>query len=101
MYEKSPQELYEATQTELSRRLYKVTGLSSMVVGNSSYGTISFLHHEEARPASDPAVKAKNGVWKINETLRPAIKMLHTQLNMLVEGFDFTLTTTGEIRFKR
>jgi CRISPR-associated endonuclease Csn1 len=40
-------------------------------------------------------------VWKIGEAYRPLIGILHTQLNAYVEGDDFELTVTGEIKFKR
>ena len=52
-----------------------------------------------SRSAAD--LKAKGGVWKIGEAYRPLIGILHTQLNAYVEGDDFELTVTGEIKFKR
>ena len=55
-------------------------------------------HHQEARPAGE--LKAKNGVWKIGEPYRPIIGLYHTQLNAYVEGYDFELTVTGELKFK-
>lgn len=97
-YENSPEELCECTRQELAKRLYKVTKFSSMQSGNKRYGTLFFRHHQEARPVGD--LKAKNGVWKIGETYRPIIAMYHTQLNALVEGYDFELTVTGEVQFK-
>lgn len=97
-YENSAEELYDCTTAELTRRLYKVTGFSILNSGNNSYGRMTFKHHQEARPAGD--LKAKNGLWKIGEDYRPAIQLLHTQFNMYVEGYDFDLTVTGEIKFK-
>lgn len=98
-YENSPEELYECSRAELTKRLYKVTGMSEQVVsGQYHYGTFTFRHHQEARPAGE--LKAKNGTWSATEEYRPIIGLLHTQLNMLVEGYDFELTVTGEIRFK-
>ena len=94
-YEHSPEEIYEADAKELRKRLYKLTKMSSM---GDSYGTIVFRHHQEARPAGE--LKAKNGAYKSNEEFRPLIIMLHTQLNALVEGHDFELTVTGEVKFK-
>ena len=98
-YENSPAELYDCTPKELTKRLYKVTGMSTLTLQQKyKYGTLSLKHHQEARPASD--LKAKNGVWKTNEEYRPVISLLHTQLNAYVEGYDFELTVTGEIKFK-
>lgn len=97
-YENSPAELHECSQVELAKRLYKVTGFSTLTVSNNSYGRLSLKHHQEARPAGE--LKAKNGVWKIGEAYRPVISILHTQLNAYVEGYDFELTVAGELKFK-
>ena len=98
-YEKSAEELYECSRAELTKRLYKVTGMSEQVVsGQYHYGTFTFRHHQEARPAGE--LKAKGGEYKRNEEYRPIIGLKHTQLNALVEGYDFELTVTGEIKFK-
>lgn len=67
-----------------------------MVVGDNSYGTIIMRHHEEARPSTE--LKAKNGAYKQGEELRSSIKMLHTQIQALVQGVDFTIDETGQIR---
>ena len=98
-YENSPEELYECSHAELTKRLYKVTGMSEQVVSSQyHYGTFTFRHHQEARPAGE--LKAKGGEYKRNEEYRPIIGLKHTQLNALVEGYDFELTVTGEIKFK-
>ena len=99
-YEKSADELYDCTRAELSKRLYKVTGMSILTLQKKySYGTITLKHHQEARPAGE--LKAKNGEWKIDEEYRSVIGLYHTQLNAMVEGYDFDLTVTGDIKFKR
>lgn len=95
-YEHSPEELRECTPKELAKRLYKVTGLSTVT---SSYGLLTLKHHQEARPTGE--LKGKNGEWKIGEAYRPVIRILHTQLNACVEGYDFELTVAGELKFKR
>jgi CRISPR-associated endonuclease Csn1 len=95
-YEKSPDEVYNATQKELVRRLYKITGLSSLPVG-SGYGSIVLRYHQEARPAGE--YKNKNGAWIIGEEIRPSIFVYHTQFNALVQGQDFEITDSGEIKF--
>ena len=98
-YEKDPNELYECSKAELMRRLYKITGFSEQVVsGKYHFGTMTLRHHQEARPAGE--LKAKNGEWKRNEEYRAVISLLHTQFNVYVEGYDFDLTVTGEIKFK-
>lgn len=98
-YEESPEELYGCTNAELAERLYKLTQFSTLEVGNNKYGTLVFRHHQEARPASELSVKS--GIWKRGEVRRPLVKMLHTQLHAFVEGYDFELTVTGEVKFKR
>ena len=98
-YEKSPEELYECSCAELTKRLYKVVGMSTMLIQKKyNYGIFTLKHHQEARPTGE--LKAKNGEWKIGEDYRPMIIINHNQLNALVEGYDFELTVTGEIKFK-
>ena len=98
-YEKSADELRDCSKAELTKRLYKVIGMSEQVVsGQYHYGTLTFRHHQEARPAGD--LKAKGGEYKQGEEYRPMIGIKHTQLNALIEGYDFDLTVTGEIKFK-
>lgn len=98
-YENSPSELLNCDAAELSRRLYKVTGLSTLVVQQKYYyGSITLRHHLEARPSTE--FKAKNGAWRIGEEIRPAIVLTHKQLNVWVEGVDFDITETGKIIFK-
>lgn len=98
-YEKTPQELRECSQQDLVKRLYKVSGMSTLVVQKKyAYGALSFKHHLEARPAGE--LKVKNGQWKIGEEYRPIIGMNHTQLQAYIEGYDFDLTVDGKIEFK-
>ena len=96
LYEKSPNEVWEATIKERNRRLYKVTGMSTSTIGNCIYARITMVYNEVARPSKD--IKAKNGAYKQGEELRPAIIMLHTQLNALVQGYDFEINELGEIK---
>lgn len=96
LYEKSPNEVWEASVKERGRRMYKITGLSSMTINGCSYATINMRNHEEARLSKE--VTAKNGTYKQGEEFRPAIIMLHTQLNALVQGYDFEINELGEIK---
>lgn len=96
LYEKSPNEVWDASIKERGRRMYKITGLSSMTINGCSYATINMRNHEETRLSKE--VKAKNGTYKQGEEFRPAIIMLHTQLNALVQGYDFEINELGEIK---
>jgi CRISPR-associated endonuclease Csn1 len=98
LYEKSPEEVYNATKEELVKRLYKVTGLALYPTG-PGYGGIVMRYHQEARPAGE--YKNKNGAWTIGEVIRPSIFVYHTQFKGLVEGQDFEISDSGEIKFFR
>ena len=96
LYESSPEEIWESSMKEQARRMYKVSGMSTSTISNSVYARITFVHNEEARSSKD--FKAKNGAYKQGEELRPSIIMLHTQLNALVQGYDFEINELGEIK---
>ena len=97
LYETSPDEIVISDKADVSKRLYVITGLSINPVG-TGYGSIVMRHHQEARMAKD--VKSKNGAFKIGESYRGSIVMLHTQFNALVEGLDFEINALGEIMLK-
>ena len=101
-YEKSPKELYECAVEELVGRLYKVVGMSISTIKQGEktydYGMVTLRYHLEARRSSD--LSAKKGVWKIGEEYRPVIVMSHKQFNALVDGCDFYMSSTGQIKFK-
>lgn len=100
LYESTPEEILGASKEELSRRLYKVVGLSMQLIqGKYEYGNATLLFNQEARPSTE--LKAKNGLYKQQEEIRPQIVMNHNQLNALVEGYDFTLSPSGKIEFIR
>lgn len=97
LYENSPEEVWELDRKNLQKRLYKVTGMSSMVIqGKFEYGTIEMVHHQNAKPISE--IKKVNGEYKYNEEFRLGIKMLHSQIKALVQGVDFEINNLGEIR---
>ena len=98
LYDESPEEIYELGEAELCKRLYKITGMSSMVVNGCNYGTLSLLFHQEARPSKE--VKVKKGAYKSGEQTRPAIALYHTQFKALVQGCDFEMDDLGKIKFK-
>ena len=96
-YENSPEEVWELDKKNLQKRLYKVTGMSSMVLqGKYYFGTIELIHHQDARPSSE--IKKKNGEFVSNEEFRAGVKLLHTQFKALVQGVDFEINDLGEIR---
>lgn len=95
LYEKAAAEIDFADYKDLGKRLYKVSGMSSMTISGNKYAVINLRYHQEARASKE--VKSKNGVFKNGEEHRPAITMLHTQLNALVEGKDFRISELGKI----
>ena len=97
LYENNSEEIWELDKKNLQKRLYKVTGMSSMIIqGKFEYGTIEMVHHQNAKPSSE--IKKVNGEYKSDEEFRPGIKMLHSQLRALVQGVDFEINDLGEIR---
>ena len=106
-YENSPAELYDCTKSELARRLYKVIGMEKD-------GKVTFKFHQEAR--NDESIKSdyeqENGIpapknltkgyssYDVNSPV-PKLRLSKNNFNMYVENFDFELTVTGEIKFKR
>ncbi len=96
LYENNPNEVWQLTKRELQKRLYKVSGLNSFMSGNRTYGRISLVHHQDARPGTD--VKLINGAFHASEVFRPGILMLHGQFKALINGVDFELNDLGEIK---
>lgn len=97
LYENNPEEVWELDRKNLQKRLYKITGMSSMIIqGKFEYGTIEMVHHQNAKPSSE--IKKVNGEYRYNEEFRPGIKMLHSQIKALVLGVDFEINDLGEIR---
>ncbi len=101
LYEKNPEtEIWLGTKADLSPRLYKVSGFTSLKVLSANkyreYGRINLTFQQEARSSSE--VKAQSDAYKNGEPFRPAILMLHTQIKALVEGVDFEINESGEIK---
>ena len=95
LYETAPDEIAFANKSDISKRLYVITGLSYLPVG-TGYGSIVMRHHQEARMAKD--VKVTKGTFKLNDSYRGSIFLYHTQFNALVEGDDFEINALGEIQ---
>lgn len=99
LYENNANEIQFDDKKDVAKRLYTITGLSYLPVGKGNgYGVVSLKYSQEARLAKD--IKTKNGIYKQNEDYRPAITLLHTQFNALVEGEDFEINVLGEITLK-
>ena len=96
LYEHTPEEVWELDRKNLQKRLYKVTGLSILVVSQNEYGRIYMVHHQDARPSSD--IKITNGAYKADGEFRAGIMLLHTQFTALVQGIDFEINDLGEIK---
>lgn len=93
-YEKNPEKLYECSRAELTKRLYKVTGMAAD-------GRIRFTFHQEAR--DDKSISAECGMGISSVDIHNPVARLRLSLgnlNMYIEGYDFELTVTGEIKFK-
>ena len=96
LYENNPEEVWELDRKNLQKRLYKVTGMSILVVSSNTYGRINLVHHQDARSSSD--IKISNGAFKAEADFRSGIMLLHTQFKALVQGVDFEINDLGEIR---
>lgn len=97
LYDDNRDAVFDLPKKEQTKRLYKVIGLSSMVIAKKYlYGTILLKYHQEARMSTE--LKARSGEFHQDENTRPIISMLHTQFKALVEGYDFTINEIGEIK---
>ena len=93
-YEKSADELRDCSKTELVKRLYKVTGMAAD-------GRLRFTFHQEARDDKSISAECGMGISNINVNEPVArLRLSSNNWNMIVEGYDFELTVTGEIKFK-
>ena len=92
LYENSPEEIYNASQEELVKRMYEIIGMS-----DSKGLQIRLKHQQEARPNGE--LQQINGAFK-NGDSAPIRMLLHTQFNALVQGQDFDISDTGKITFK-
>lgn len=95
LYENSPQEIDLNDNTDISKRLYYITGLSYLP-GKTTYGSVEMRHHQEARMVKE--LQLTKGAYKQSDKYRGRIFLYHTQFNALVEGRDFIITPLGEIR---
>lgn len=93
-YEQSAEELRECSKAELTKRLYKVTGMAAD-------GRIKFTFHQEARDDKSISAECGMGISSLDVNVPVArLRLSSGGWNMIVEGYDFELTVTGEIKFK-
>ena len=93
LYEESPRELLECSQSDLSRRLYEIIGFNI----DRGIGYVTLKHHQEARRLSElPKTK---GLWHSDDETRPIIILSQAQMKFIVQDKDFTLSTSGKIVF--
>jgi len=85
-YENDRQELLCASNEELSKRLYKVSGFSTMRIQQYEYGMMTFVHHQEARSSGE--ISSNSGVWRSSDSYRAKIALNHNQIKAMVEGYD-------------
>ena len=105
-YEQSSNELYNCPKTDLVKRLYKVVKMQKD-------GRITFKFHQEAR--NDDALnksyeqeygeKAPKALTKGYSMIdfknpHPILLLSPTNMNFMIEGYDFDLSITGGIVFK-
>jgi CRISPR-associated endonuclease Csn1 len=88
-YKENPQEILELPIKDLHNRLYKLAKFDAQ-------GRLTFRTHFEARQASDLKEIYDVDFDKPFEQIRLQV----SKLNMLVEGYEFTLTPSGKINFK-
>jgi CRISPR-associated endonuclease Csn1 len=89
------------TTDGLTKRIYKVIGLSNQKINRPSgkideYATIVLKHNHESRPGID--LKTQDGAFNQDESYKAQRKMNHNQFNALVEGYDFYISPIGEIK---
>jgi CRISPR-associated endonuclease Csn1 len=91
-----PSELGRLTKYDISKRLFKIIGLTSYTINKKNrYGVIYMKHHYEARQLSQ--LKVKSGAFCKNEDYIPYRKLQHNQFNAWIENKDFRITLTGRI----
>lgn len=93
-WEHSPEELFECSKEELARRLYEVKAMEAD-------GRIQFLFHQEARDPKKITAIYGNGASSFSaQNPAPKLRLSVSKFDFLVEGIDFELTVTGELKFK-
>jgi CRISPR-associated endonuclease Csn1 len=87
-YKENPQEIFELSNKDLHNRLYKLAKFDAQ-------GRLTFRTHFEARQASD-----LKEIYNVDfENPFEQIRLQVSKLDMMVEGYEFTMTPAGKIVF--
>lgn len=87
-YKERPQELMELSIKDLNARLYKLSKFDAQ-------GRLTFRTHFEARQASE-----LKEIYSVDfEKPFEQIRLQVSKLDMMVEGYDFKISSTGKIDF--
>ena len=90
LYANSPEEIWEdLSSLNLVNRLYKIVAL------DKTNQRVVLRNVQEARPAKE--LETQFGVYKASDDYIPERVLRVSQLNMLVEGFDFKMSESGTI----
>ena len=88
-FREKSQEILELSINDLHNRLYKLAKFDAQ-------GRLTFRTHFEARQASD-----LKEIYNVDfKSPFEQIRLQVSKLNMLVEGYEFTISTSGKINFK-
>jgi len=88
-YQKNVEEVFELSQVDLNKRLYKLAKFDAQ-------GRLTFRYHKEARQASD-----LKEIYNVDfEKPFEQIRLQVSKLDILLENKDFKLSSSGKIIFK-
>ena len=90
MFEENPDEIQVDNTKDLVKRLYKVVGIEKD-------GRIKFKHHQEARKEGLPIFSTP---YKNNDDYAPIFRQSINNINILVDGIDFTIDILGKVTLK-
>lgn len=93
MLEKDEEYISTANPRELFKRLYTITKLEKD-------GRLTLRHSAEARPATEVNKLLNAEPFMLKDATRPMIRVSLSKFKFLVEGVDFQITPTGEIKLK-
>ncbi len=86
LWEKSPDEVWDLNQSEVRKRVFKITSFESD-------GRIQMRFHQQAKPDKELVKASEMNFLESNEKLRISV----SKFNALVEGVDFKLSPLGKI----
>ena len=90
MFEENPDEIQVDNTKNLVKRLYKVVGIEKD-------GRIKFKYHQEARKEG---LTIYSTPYKNNDDYAPIFRQSIKNINILVDGIDFTIDILGKVTLK-